>query len=116
MLLYAKIVDKNLKICDVGTKNNEAYYKKLGLTLQEVEKGFDGQYYLKGKAPKEPTENIAKKLEVDIEKINLSQIRDIAIILTSKDSEKVKEAEEYLKTKQIEKEKIVNSIKNLGRI
>lgn len=56
------------------------------------------------------------ELEKEIEKINISQIRDIAIILTSKDSEKVKEAEEYLKTKQIEKEKIVNSIKNLGRI
>lgn len=100
---------------EVFEGTNFEWAKKQGFKELEVEKGYDFKYYLKGKAPKEPTENIAKKLEVDIEKINISQIRDIAIILTSKDSEKVKEAEEYLKTKQIEKEKIVNSIKNLGR-
>lgn len=116
MKKYAKIISQQTKQCEVGIGTNDKYYKSLGMTLQDVEQGFDSNWYVKGFAPKEPTENMAKKLEVGIEKINISQIRDIAIILTSKDSEKVKEAEEYLKTKQIEKEKIANSIKNLGRI
>lgn len=116
MIKYAKVIDEQKKLVDVLTYENERVAKKEKMVKMEVEQGFDSNWYVKGFAPKEPIQNIAKKLEVDIEKINLSQIRDIAIILTSKDSEKVREAEEYLKTKQIEKEKIINSIKNLGRI
>ena len=53
--MYCKY-DKNTKKCtEVGTGTDTEFYKSIGMTDEEVEKSYDGYYYLKGYAP---TQNI----------------------------------------------------------
>ena len=54
--MYAKIIDKEKKICQVGTGTNTAFYKSIGMSEMDVEQGYDGQWYLKGYAPQETIE------------------------------------------------------------
>lgn len=49
--MYCKY-DKNTKKClEVGTGTNTEFYKSIGMEDLEVEKAYDGSYYLKGYAP-----------------------------------------------------------------
>lgn len=56
MLKYAKVVDDETKACQVGLGTNTRYYESLGMTLQEVEQSYNGDWYLKGYVPTEPNE------------------------------------------------------------
>lgn len=54
MKKYAKVSNNETKQCDVGLGTNIEYYKSLGMTEQEVEQAWNGEWYLKGYAPKKP--------------------------------------------------------------
>ena len=54
--MYAKIIDEITKLCEVGIGTNIEYYKSIGMTEQEVEQAYDGNWYLKGYAPEKPQE------------------------------------------------------------
>ena len=54
--MYAKIVNKETKACEVGTGTNTAFYKSIGMTEMEVEQAWNGNWYLKGYAPSKPQE------------------------------------------------------------
>lgn len=54
MMKYAKIVDTEKGICDVGIGTDEAFYESLGMELMDVEQGTDGRWYLAGYAPASP--------------------------------------------------------------
>ena len=56
MLKYAKIINEETKLCEVGLGTNSAFYKSIGMTEMEVEEGYDGSWYLKGYAPEKPIE------------------------------------------------------------
>lgn len=56
MLKYARIVNEDTKLCEVGTGTNTAFYQSIGMTEMEVEQGYDGCWYLKGYAPQETIE------------------------------------------------------------
>lgn len=60
--MYAKIMNEETKVCEVGTGTNTAFYQSIGMTPMEVEQAYDGQWYLKGYAPEKPTEQ--KEAEV----------------------------------------------------
>ena len=64
MLKYAKVINEENKLCEVGIGTNIEFYESIGMTEQEVEQGYDGAWYLRGYAPKyEPTpEEIQKQL------------------------------------------------------
>lgn len=53
---------------EVFEGTNKEWAKKQGFYELEVEKGFDGQYYLKGKAPKESEESKTKKEVLELER------------------------------------------------
>ena len=55
--MYAKIINKETKACEVGIGINTDFYKSIGMSEMDVEQGFDGNWYLKGYAPKEPIEH-----------------------------------------------------------
>jgi hypothetical protein len=55
MLKYAKIEDEETKVCSVGTGDNAELYQSLGMTLMDVEKTSNGDWYVLGYAPEEPT-------------------------------------------------------------
>lgn len=58
MLKYAKIIDENTKQCSVGVGTNTDFYKSLGMTLQDVEEAYDGNWYLTGYVPEKSQEFI----------------------------------------------------------
>lgn len=56
MLKYAKVVNNETKLCEVGMGTNADFYQSIGMTEQEVEQSFDGSWYIKGYAPKQSIE------------------------------------------------------------
>ena len=54
--MYAKIINEETKLCEVGLGTNSAFYQSVGMSEMEVEQAYDGQWYLKGDAPEKPQE------------------------------------------------------------
>ena len=67
MIKYAQILDNDKKTVCVGTGTDIDFYKSIGMTLMEVEEGYDGQWYVKGYAPEQPLDELkaAKLSEVN---------------------------------------------------
>lgn len=53
MLKYARVVDENTKLCEVGLGDNDEFYRSIGMAMQDVEEGYNG-WYLAGYAPEKP--------------------------------------------------------------
>lgn len=51
MKKWAKVIDENLKICEVGAGTDGEYYRQLGYRYIDVEEAGNGMWYLKGYAP-----------------------------------------------------------------
>lgn len=56
MQKYAKVEDEETGIVSVGVGTNTAFYESIGMTLQDVEQGYDGAWYLASKVPSKPLE------------------------------------------------------------
>lgn len=54
-LKWAVVIDSISKRCEVGLGNNEELYKSKGMTLIDVEKAYNGIYYVSGYAPSKPS-------------------------------------------------------------
>lgn len=57
MKRYAVVDNEETKQCSVGVGTDVEYYESLGMTEQDVEQGYDGNWYLEGFAPEEPIEH-----------------------------------------------------------
>ena len=66
MKKYAKVINEETKACDVGLGTNTAYYKSIGMTEQEVEQAWNGEWYLKGYAPSKPQPTLEQQV-IDLE-------------------------------------------------
>ena len=55
MLKYAKVIDNQAKLCEVGLGTDSEFYLSVGMTEQDVEQAWDGNWYLAGFAPQKPT-------------------------------------------------------------
>lgn len=54
MIKYAKIINEETKLCEVGLGTNVKFYKSLGMTEMDVEQAWDGSWYVTGYAPEKP--------------------------------------------------------------
>lgn len=54
MKKYAKVINEETKACEIGDGTNLAFYQSIGMTEQEVEQAYDGNWYLAGYAPEKP--------------------------------------------------------------
>lgn len=63
MLKYAKVVDDQTKVCEVGVGTNAEFYKAIGMTEMEVEQDYNGRWYLKGFAPEKPKEQVEAEIQ-----------------------------------------------------
>ncbi len=63
MLKYAIIKEEETKRCDVGLGENKEYYQSIGMTEQDVEQSYNGNWYLVGYAPQESTEEKNKRIK-----------------------------------------------------
>ena len=66
MKKYAIVVNSITKQCDVGLGTNIEYYKSIGMTEQEVEQAWNGEWYLKGYAPSKPQPTLEQQV-IDLE-------------------------------------------------
>lgn len=64
MLKYAKIEDEKTKSCIIGNGTNTAFYKSIGMKEMEVEKTYNGIFYVSGYAPKKP-DNVIKQERIE---------------------------------------------------
>ena len=65
--MYAKIINEETQECEVGLGTNSEFYQKIGMSEMEVEKAYNGNWYVKGFAPVEPQDEIIKKQINDLE-------------------------------------------------
>ena len=54
MKKYAKIINEETKLCEVGLGTNSAFYQSIGMKEMEVEQDYAGNWYLAGYAPEKP--------------------------------------------------------------
>lgn len=66
MKKYAKIVNEKTKACEVGLGTNANFYQLIGMIEQEVEQGFNGQWYLLGYAPEKPLDELKQEKHNEI--------------------------------------------------
>ena len=85
MKKYAKIINEETKLCEVGVGTNSKFYKSIGMIEMEVEEAYNGSWYVKGYAPEKPipTEEEIRQLranayalEVDNITAHISRLRD----------------------------------------
>ena len=62
MIKYAKVINEQTKECEVGIGTNIEFYKKLGMTEQDVEQAYNGSWYLVGYAPVKPEPTIQEQV------------------------------------------------------
>lgn len=65
MKKYAIIENGETKVCSVGIGTDIEFYRSIGMTEQEVEQAYNGQWYLKGFVPEKPTEEKAAEVRAE---------------------------------------------------
>ena len=80
MIKYAKIINEQTGLCEVGLGTNTEYYKSIGMTQQDVEQSEkDNQWYLSEKCPHYTPE---EKEEIEKERIgNLQCTKRVFILM-----------------------------------
>ena len=66
MLKYAKIINEETKLCEVGLGTNTTFYKSIGMIEMDVEQAYDGCWYLKGYAPEKSQEEKEQELQEQV--------------------------------------------------
>lgn len=80
MIKYAKIVNEKTKQCDVGLGTNIEFYKKLGMTEQDVEQAYNGSWYLVGYVPVKPQPTLQERLNQLEQKYQMNRWQREAIL------------------------------------
>ena len=62
MKKYAIVVNNETKACNVGLGSNVEYYKSIGMTEQDVEQSWSGEWYIEGYAPAKPQPTIQEQV------------------------------------------------------
>lgn len=67
MLKYAKVVNDQTKLCEVGIGTDIDVYISIGMTELDVEQAYDNNWYLTGYCPTPPLADlkIAKREEIN---------------------------------------------------
>ena len=63
MKKYAKVINNETKLCEVGLGTNTVFYQSIGMAEQEVEQAYNGNWYLSGFVPREPEKTIEEQNE-----------------------------------------------------
>lgn len=102
---YAKVVNEETKICEVGSGTNEAFYKSIGMTKQDVELAYDGNWYLFGYAPAKPAPTIEEQVKAKEQEYHMNRW-EREIILSENSG-----ASEYSKAKAQEIEDLAKQLR-----
>ena len=58
---YAKIINEETKLCEVGIGTNTEFYQKIGMVQMDVEQADNGNWYVKGYVPSETEKTYIEK-------------------------------------------------------
>ena len=78
MKKFCVVIDELKKLCDVATGTDVNYYRSIGMEERDVERGYDGNWYLSGYAPKIP-------LTLEKEK----KLNELRVVRDAKDFENI---------------------------
>ena len=98
MKKYAKVINNETKLCEVGSGTNTVFYRSIGMVEQEVEQAYDGNWYLSGFAPQktvsEQNEEIrqAREAAYKAEADKIKQDYDEALARVTDNAEALKTA------------------------
>ena len=97
MKKYAKVIDEETKLCEVGIGTNTEFYQSIGMTEMDVEQAYNGQWYVKGFAPVQPEPTEYEKaqariavLKAEIASVDYKQFKYLRGELTAEEWEEVK--------------------------
>ena len=78
MRAYAKIVNDETKAVVVGGGSDIEYYQSIGFSEMEVEKAWNGSYYLQGYAPEKPIEAYKKEKLDQLQSIKNQKLKEFS--------------------------------------
>ena len=104
MQKFARIINEETKQCDVGLGTNDTYYKRIGMSLMDVEQAYNGQWYLEGYAPEKPQEE-TKAERIQELKTKLAET-DYVVIKIAEGSATREEYEEILEQRETWRDEI----------
>ena len=91
MKKYAKVVNEETKLCEVGVGTNASFYASIGMTEMEVEQAYNGAWYVKGYAPSKPEPTIEEQVAKLEAETGLTRVmREMVLAENSGASEYVK--------------------------
>ena len=91
MKKYAKVINEETKLCEVGVGTNTSFYASIGMTEMEVEQAYNGSWYLKGYAPTKPEPTIEEQVAKLEAETGLTRVmREMVLAENSGASEYVK--------------------------
>lgn len=62
MKKYAKVINEETGLCEVGVGTNTSFYASIGMVEMEVEQAYNGSWYLKGYAPAKPEPTLEEQV------------------------------------------------------
>ena len=62
MIKYAKVINEETGLCEVGLGTNTQFYQSIGMTEMDVEQAYNGSWYVKGFAPVAPEPTVEEKV------------------------------------------------------
>ena len=69
MKKYAKVINEETKLCEVGLGTNNNFYASIGMKEMEVEQDYAGNWYLAGYATAKPEEVLAEEKRADRDRV-----------------------------------------------
>ena len=103
--MYAKIINEETKLCDVGLGTNTDFYKSIGMVEMEVEQAYNGSWYLKGYAPAKPEPTIEEQVTKLEAKTGLTRIMREMVLADNSG------ASDYIKAKAQEIEELAKQLR-----
>lgn len=105
MKKYAKVINEETKLCEVGVGTNASFYASIGMTEMEVEQAYNGSWYLKGYAPSKPKPTIEEQVAKLEAETGLTRVMR-EMVLTDNSG-----ASDYVKAKANEIEELAKQLR-----
>lgn len=112
MKKYAKIVDEETKLCEVGLGNNVEFYKSLGMTEMDVEQSYNGSWYVSGYCPEQPAPTYEEQRQNRAEAYRLEKDPITCQIQSLRDEEQTPEVIEEIEQLKQQRNAVVEDIHN----
>lgn len=78
MKKYAKIINQDTKLCEVGLGDNVEFYQSIGMTEMEVEQSYDLGWYISGYAPQKPLELYKQEKQAELQTLKNQKLSEFS--------------------------------------